>query len=61
MGRLDFRRPAAPPVAYALHDDDTDVIDGEVAEVVNNGLPTELTAEPEPALPLGCRWRVLLT
>ena len=34
----------APPVAHALHDDDTDVVNGEVAEVVD---------EPEPALPLG--------
>ena len=52
MERPDFGRPAthpAPPIAHALHDDD---IDGDVAEA---------TAEPEPALPLGCRWRVPLT
>ena len=48
-------RPAAhpaPPVAHALHDDDANVVNGEVAEVV---------VEPEPAFPLGCRWRVPLT
>ena len=45
-----------PPIAHALHDDDADVVDGDVAEAVDNGLPTE----PEPALPLGCRWRVPL-
>ena len=64
MGQLDFRRPIAYPaplVAHALHDDDADVVDGDVAEAVDNGLPAEPAAEPDPALPLGCRWRVPLT
>ena len=64
MGQPDFGLPAAypaPPVAHALHDDNANVIDGDVAKVVHNGLSTKLTAEPEPALPLGCRWRVPLT
>ena len=55
MGRPDFGQPVAhpaPPVAHALHNDDTDVIDGDVAKVV---------AEPEPAFPLRCRWRLPLT
>ena len=55
MGRPDFRRPttySAPPVVHALHDDDADVVDGDVIEVV---------AELEPTLPLGRRWRVPLT
>ena len=54
MGQPDFGRPAAyptPPVAHALHDDDADVVDGDVAEVVDDGL----LAEPEPTLSLGCR------
>ena len=48
-------RPTAhptPPVAHALYDDDVDVVDGDITEAV---------AELEPALPLGCRWRVPLT
>ena len=60
MGRPDFGRPTAhpaPPIAHAFHDDDADVIDGDVVEAVDDGL----SAEPEPALPLGCRWRVPLT
>ena len=60
MGRPDFGRLAAypaPPVAYALHDDDVDVVDGDVVEAVDDGLPAEL----ESALSLGCRWRVPLT
>ena len=68
MGRPDFGRPIAyptPPVPHALHDDDVDadVIDGDLAEAVEDGLPVELAAEPkvEPSLPLGCRWRVPLT
>ena len=54
-GATRFRRPVAypaPPVAHALHDDDADVVDGDVAEAA---------AKPEPALPLGCGWRVPLT
>ena len=68
MGRPDFRRPVAyptPPVAHALHDDDadTDVVDGDLAEVVDDGLLVEAAVEPEPEpiLPLGCRWRIPLT
>ena len=66
MGRPDFERPVAYPeplVAHALHDDDVDanVIDGDLAEAIHNGLPVELAAKPEPALPSGCRWRGLLT
>ena len=64
MGRPDFGQPAAhpiPPVAHALHDDEADVVDDDVAEGVHDGLPAEATAEPNPALPLGCRWRVPLT
>ena len=66
MGRPDFGRLvaySAPSVAHALHDDDADVVDGDLTEVVHDGLPIELAAEPksEPALPLGCRWRVPLT
>ena len=60
MGRLDFGRPIAYPtplVVHALHDDDADVVDGDIVEAVEDGLP----AEPEPTLPLGCRWRVPLT
>ena len=55
MGRPDFGRPTAHPApqgAHALHDDNTNVIDGDIAEAA---------IEPEPALPLGCRWRVPLT
>ena len=38
VGRPDFRRPAAYPVplvAHALHDNDDDVIDGDLAEAVD--------------------------
>ena len=66
MGRPDFGRPKAyptPSVVHALHDDDVDVVDGDLAKVVHDGLPVELAAklEPELALPLGSRWRVPLT
>ena len=64
MGRPDFGLLAAhpaPPVAHALHHDDIDVVDGDVAEAIHNGLPADAAAKPEPALPLGCRWRVPLT
>ena len=61
MGRPDFRQPTAyptPPISHALHDDDeADVVDGDVAKVVHDGLP----AEPKATLPLGYRWRVPLT
>ena len=64
MGRPDFGQSAAypaPPVAYALHDDDDDanVVDGDLAEAVDDGLPVKL--ELEPVRPLGCRWRLPLT
>ena len=66
MGRPGFGRSAsypAPPLSHALHDDD---VDGVVAEGLDDGLPVEhgvqtephAEVEPEPALPLGCRWRV---
>ena len=72
MGRPDFGRSKAyptPPFPHALHDDDADVVDGDVAEGLDDGLPVEHgvehepkpDVEPEPALPLGCRWRVPLT
>ena len=64
MERPNFRRLTtypAPPVAHVLHDDDADVVDGDVIEAFHDGLPVELAAEPDPALPLGCRWRVPLT
>ena len=66
MGCPDFGRSSAypaPPVPHALHDDDVDVVDGDLAEALDDGLPIELAVEPEPelALPLGCRWRVPLT
>ena len=66
MGRLDFGRSTTyltPPIAHALHDDDADVVDGDIVEVVDDGLLVEPVVEPEPkpALPLGCRWRVHLT
>ena len=59
-GRPDFGRPTiypTPSVAHVLHDDDVDVVDGDVDEAVQDGLP----AEPKLALPLGCRWRIPLT
>ena len=66
VGRPDFGRSAAypaPPVPHALHDDDVDVVDGDLAEALDDGLPVELVVESElePTLPLGCRWRVPLT
>ena len=66
MGRLDFGRSTtypAPPVPHALQDDDVDVIDGDLAKALDDGLPVQpaVEPEPEPALPLGCRWRVPLT
>ena len=64
MGRPDFGRLAAylaPPITHALHDGKDDVVDGDIAEAVHDGLPTELAVESKPSLPLGCRWRVPLT
>ena len=69
MGRPDFGRLApylAPPLPHALHDDD---VDGIIAEGLDDGLLVEHDVqpephpkvEPEPALLLGCRWRVPLT
>ena len=65
VGRPDFGRPTtylAPSVTHALHDDDAnaDVIDGDLVEAVNDGLPIEPAVELEPVLLLGCRWRVPL-
>ena len=60
MGQPDFGRPVAyptPPIAHALHDDDADVVDGDVAEYIDDGLPAEL----KTTFPLGCRWKVPLT
>ena len=53
----------APLFAHSLHDDNADVVDGDLAEAVDDGLPVELAVEPEQelTLPLGCRWRVPLT
>ena len=50
MGRPDFGLPVAPQVSHALHNDNADVVDGDVAEAVHDGL----SVEPELALPLGC-------
>ena len=51
---------------HDLHDDD---VDGVVTESLDDGLPVEHGVQPEPkaevelepALPLGCRWKVPLT
>ena len=64
MERPDFGRPAthpAPPVTHAIHDDDANVFDGDIAEAVHDGLPAKAVVEPKPSLPFGCRWRVPLT
>ena len=66
MGRPDFGRSTAypaPPVPHALYDDDVDVVDGDLTEALDYGLPVEhfVEPEPEPTLPSGCRWRVPLT
>ena len=66
MGRPDFGRSTAylaPPVPHALHDNDANVVDGDLAKALDDGLPVEHVVEPEPesALSLGCRWRVPLT
>ena len=72
MGRPNFRRSAAypaPPCPHALHDDDVDIVDGDVAKGLDDGLPAEHgvepapepEVEPKPALPLECRWSVPLT
>ena len=65
MGQPDFGRSIAyptPPIAHALHGDDADVVDGDLAQAVDDGLPVEPAIEPkpEPALLLRCRWRVPL-
>ena len=64
MGQLDFWRPAAhpaPPIAHALHNDDINVVNRDIAKAVDDGLLAEPVVEPKLALPLGCRWRVPLT
>ena len=58
MGLPDFGQSApylTHPIAHALHDDDVDVVNGDVVKAVDDGLPAEPAVEPEPALPLGCR------
>ena len=40
--RPDFGGPTsypAPPIAHALHDDDIDDVDGDVAGAIHDGLP----------------------
>ena len=59
MGRLTAH--PTPPFTHALHDSNVNVVDGDVAKGVHDGLPTEVAIEPKPVLPLGCRWRVPLT
>ena len=68
MSCPDFGRSSAypaSPVPHALNDGDGDVVDGDLAEALEDGLPVEPAVEPklkpESALPLGCRWRVPLT
>ena len=64
MGRPNFGRSVAHPtplVSHTLHDDDVDVLNGDVAEGVHDGLPVEATTKPKLAIPLRCRWRVPLT
>ena len=66
MGRPDFGGSAAyptPPIPHALHDDNVDVVDEDLAAALDDGLLVDLAVEPEPepALPLGCRWRIPLT
>ena len=64
MGQPNFGRPTAhpaPPITHALHDDDVNVVDGDIVEGIHDGLPAEVVAEPKLAFSLGCRWRVLLT
>ena len=70
VGRPDFGRPhvdPTPPPTQTLHDVDANVGDRDLPEVVHDGLPAQLAAEPEVepevelALPFGCRWRVPLT
>ena len=58
MGQPDFGRSTAyptPVAPHALHDDDVDVVDGDLTQALDNGLPVEPAVEPDPALPLGCR------
>ena len=71
MGRPDIGRSAypTPPFPHALHDDDANVVDGDVTKGLDDGLPVEHGVEPElepkvkpkPTLPLRCRRRVPLT
>ena len=51
MGRPDFGWSTAyhaPPVPHALHDDDADVVDGDLVEALDDGLQVEPAVEPEP-------------
>ena len=45
MGRPDFGRSTAyptPPIPHALHDNDANVVAGDLAEALNDGLPVGL-------------------
>ena len=49
MGRPNFGRSTvypAPAVPHALHDDNADVVDGDLVEALDNGLPVEPVIEP---------------
>ena len=51
MGRPDFGRSTAyqtPPFPHALHDDNVDVVDGDVAKGLDDGLPIEHGVQPKP-------------
>ena len=50
MGRPDFGQLVAypaPPITHTLHDNnvDADVVEGDLSEAVDDGLPVELAAE----------------
>ena len=52
MGRPDFGRPAAPPVAHALHDDEADVVNGDVIRTkwyiqIYNTITKGLSSNPQ--------------
>ena len=65
MGRLNFGRPTTPPIAHHLNDD-SDVVDGCIAEGLQHGLLAEpkvdaKSFELESTDPLGFQWRVPLS
>ena len=50
MGRLNFGQLIAypaPPVNHDLHNDNADLVDGDVVEVVYDGLSAKPTVEPK--------------